>query len=435
LSGSSTGSSAPANDEASHRVLIALGAIVGVGALPFLVMSVRRRVRGPNAVSASDPRATAAGLAELRQRDPDFSQPAFEDFVARLFMAAHRAQSGSAAQRALAPYVTANVLAELARNGGASAVTIGALGLESVHVHSQHSEIALIFTASVRTAPAPAQYVRERWTLRRQAGVRSKTPSVSNRLGCPSCGDAFSANGSDGTCARCQQVVSDGRFAWHVTQRGVLEQRSALDGLTGTTEEVGTHEATKVDPGNDDIFATLVADDPACNDESVRAEVQLTYDRLNECWNANDLTLVHARLSDVQHDSLRYWLETYAAHGLRNTLTQANLTRVVRAKVVRDHYFDAVTVRILAAGYDVTSELSGRQVGGSSTAKREYSEYWTFIRRARVAGRARVDIDCPKCATPLVLEPMGYCTECGKPVTPNAIDWVLHKIEQDETYV
>jgi predicted lipid-binding transport protein (Tim44 family) len=54
----------------------------------------------------------------------------------------------------------------------------------------------------------------------------------------------------------------------------------------------------------------------------------------------------------------------------------------------RDRCYDAITVRIFAAGYDyAVGDADGFVVSGSRTEERVWSEYWTFIRSASVSGR------------------------------------------------
>jgi ribosomal protein L37AE/L43A len=66
---------------------------------------------------------------------------------------------------------------------------------------------------------------------------------------------------------------------------------------------------------------------------------------------------------------------------------------------------------------------------------RRWSEYWTFIRnRNAKAQHARTELSCPNCGAPLKVNATGICQFCGGKVTSGEFDWVLSKIEQDESY-
>jgi RecJ-like exonuclease len=66
---------------------------------------------------------------------------------------------------------------------------------------------------------------------------------------------------------------------------------------------------------------------------------------------------------------------------------------------------------------------------------RRWSEYWTFIRnRNSKPAPARADLNCPNCGAPLKVNVTGICEYCHGKVTSGEFDWVLSKIEQDESY-
>jgi predicted lipid-binding transport protein (Tim44 family) len=163
--------------------------------------------------------------------------------------------------------------------------------------------------------------------------------------------------------------------------------------------------------------------------------LQLIYTELNPAWTALDLTPVRGFVSDGLFDYLQYWIDAYRHQGLRNQLTGMHLTRWELAKVVRDKHFDAMTIRIWASGRDYTVvQASGQVVGGNPNVDRDYSEYWTLIRGAGVKGAPRADKNCPNCGAPLEVSMAGRCNHCDAKITSGEFDWVLSKIEQDESY-
>ncbi|MCC7539401.1 MAG: hypothetical protein IT379_24465, partial [Deltaproteobacteria bacterium] len=46
----------------------------------------------------------------------------------------------------------------------------------------------------------------------------------------------------------------------------------------------------------------------------------------------------------------------------------------------------------------------------------------------------RADKVCPSCGAPLKINMAGACEFCSARVTTGEFDWVLSRIEQDETY-
>jgi hypothetical protein len=111
------------------------------------------------------------------------------------------------------------------------------------------------------------------------------------------------------------------------------------------------------------------------------------------------------------------------------------ITRTELAKVVRDRWYDAVTLRVWGTGKDfVVHEQTGKIVRGSKTRERAYSEYWTLIRSATRKGAPVASPACSHCGAPLQITQSGECEHCGAHLTAGEFDWVLSKVEQDDTY-
>ena len=179
----------------------------------------------------------------------------------------------------------------------------------------------------------------------------------------------------------------------------------------------------------------MIGGDPDASHDAFNRRVEMIYAGLNTAWSANDLEPVRGLVSDGLFDYLRYWVDAYKRQGLRNQLTNMRITRLQLAKVARDKYYDAVTVRIWGTGLDyVVHTGNGQLVRGSKHRERPYSEYWTFIRSAARKGPVRTEPVCSNCGAPLHISQAGTCDHCGAHVTSGEFDWVLSKIEQDDTY-
>jgi hypothetical protein len=387
-------------------------------------------------------------LDGLRHFDPDFSQILFEDFLFRLVSQAHRARGRAGALDELAPYLRPEARAALAARQPSGVVieqvVIGAMSPRAVQLPPAADDDGTPYYCRVAyqvelnitsggDAPVTT-YARERWLLSRAATVTSKPPTAGRAFTCPSCGAIFTS--SDGQrCDYCQQVVDNGRFDWVVKEVTVLEEETRAPSLTGTTPERFTDAATIEHPSKIIRLAALRQEDPALTDAALADRLGLIYQRMNAAWNAGDLTPARPFVSDGLYDYLRYWIDAYRVQGLENRLVDARLTSWRGAKLVRDRHYDAFTVRIWATGLDYTLETAtGRVVGGSKTTPRPYSEYWTLIRGAAVRGAPRSEPRCPSCGAELAISMAGDCEFCHAHVTAGEFDWVLSKIEQDDSY-
>jgi predicted lipid-binding transport protein (Tim44 family) len=264
--------------------------------------------------------------------------------------------------------------------------------------------------------------------------VRSKPPDRVLSFQCPACGAPYQRSDA-GACAHCGKQVEDGKFDWTITRVQQHAQDARPPALGGDAPEVGTTMPSVIDEELKEQRAVLLGEDPAATDANILARLQTIYTALNDAWTARDLRPVRPHVSDALYNYLAYWIDAYRNQGLTNVLEDMSISRAQVVKISRDRHFDAVTVRFWATGLDYTIDRNGRRFGGSSKRKRAYSEYWTLIRGATVRGAPRDPATCPSCGAALDRVSMaGNCEHCGAHLTRGEFDWVLSKIEQDESY-
>ena len=394
----------------------------------------------------------AEDLEALRRIDPEFSQVVFEDFAFRLFAAAHRARASERELAAVAPYVmTAAQRALLQRAPGqkVSSVVVGAMRTFRVDIPEQPVDaqgrpervrIGLEFEANVTTAggngSAPRTYYSvESWLLGRAATARSK-PTADKGFPCPNCGAPWqTVEAGTQVCAACGQAVDNGRFDWTVEQISLASIDERPPTLTADVRERGTDLPTYHQPGFDARWRSLMENDGEVTEEAVMARLKMIYERLNEAWTQGDLSGVRGLVSDGLFDYLQFWVEAYRSSGLQNVLRDLRITHSTLAKLVRDRSYDSLTVRIWGKGKDyVVRTESDELVRGSKSRDRSYSEYWTLIRSAARRGPAQAAASCSNCGAPLKVSTGGTCEYCGAHLSLGEFDWVLSKIEQDDSY-
>lgn len=389
----------------------------------------------------------AVDLDAVRRLDPAFSQVVFEDFAFRLFSTAHRARHAADALAAVAPYVSEAARTALAARAPVGQpvvqVVVGALRTVRVELPAAPAagqppgrvRVAIEYEANLATT-AHTYYTVETWQFGRDATVHSKPPGAARTFPCPNCGAPWQASRT-GTqvCASCGQAVDNGRFDWVVEQVTLRSSDERPPTLTAEVPERGTDLPTYRQPDVDAAWLQLTRDDPAISDTALEARLAMIYGQLNVAWSNNDLRPVRGLVSDGLFDYLSYWVDAYRAQGLRNVLTDMRITHTALAKVTRDHYYDAVTIRLWATGKDyVVRGETGALVRGSKHRERPYSEYWTLIRTATRKGPPLAAPACGNCGAPLHITQSGECEHCGAHVTAGEFDWVISKIEQDDTY-
>jgi uncharacterized Zn finger protein (UPF0148 family) len=387
-------------------------------------------------------------LPAVRQLDPAFSQVVFEDFAFRLFSTAHRVRHTPETLATVAPYVAEAARASLAARPPVGQpveqVIVGALRTYRVELpdattdaqgRPQRIRVGIEYEANIATA-GHTYYTVESWLFGRDATVQSKPPGAARTFPCPNCGAPWQASRT-GTqvCASCGQAVDNGRFDWVVEQTSLVSSDERPPTLTTEVRERGTELETYRDPDVDAAWMQLTRDDPQLTDTALEERLAMIYAQLNLAWSRNDLHPVRGLVSDGLYDYLQYWIEAYQRQHLRNVLTDMRITRVALAKLTRDRYFDAITFRIWGTGRDyVIREPTGEVVRGSKHSDRAYSEYWTLIRTASRKGAPVATPACSNCGAPLQITQSGECEHCSAHVTSGEFDWVVSKIEQDDSY-
>jgi len=398
----------------------------------------------------SQPRRQAGDpFTILRSRDPDFSLILLEDFLFELYTRAIQARGNTEAMARLQPYLSPKVREGLLGRGGRENFTVEGVVVGSLHTTKKNSgsgyDYILVTFESNHTevyqgAPGSdakdlrlGYYTKESWTLVRKQGVKSRQPEAARALNCPSCGAPIEDSSHD-KCGYCGVVHGSADFDWFVQKIVVTNEETRGPTLTGYAEEVGTHDYTRFDDNRAKGLKDLKTRDPDFSIEALRGRVHLIYEQLNSAWTSQAWEDARPYLSDRLWYSLRYWIDAYRAQGLQNVMLSAKSGKVELVKLTTDAHYDSVTVRMFAEAIDQTIHLGSGQVVGGSERPREYSEYWTLIRSIKRKGKPPAAKQCPNCAAPTAVNMAGNCEHCGVKITGGEFDWVLSKIEQDESY-
>jgi len=377
-------------------------------------------------------------LERLKSVDPEFSLVLFEDFVYMLYAAVHRARAIGTGP--LAAYLEPNLATSLVNPALADVqgIVIGALrytdcsgpGPSGVRVEL---EVESNFVELGKNGQQQRYYSVDRVVLTRSATAKSRPFARASKLDCPNCGAPLEAmRGAE--CSYCRQQVGFGRFDWMMV---VLENQSReLRGplLTSDVAETGTDLPTIADSGAPARFQELQQRDPSTTWQTLTGRMAHVFGELQGAWSGRDPLRIRPYVSDNLFQTMLYWIDLYVASRCRNVTENARILRIDLANVTSDKYYDAVTVRLFATSIDYTVSDDGKLLSGNRSRPRTYSEYWTWIRGTSRRGSSRGDMNCPNCGAQLRIGMAGTCEYCRVKVTAGEFDWVLSRIEQDDSY-
>jgi hypothetical protein len=379
-----------------------------------------------------------SALDHIRAADPTFSNVLFEDFVYFLYAEIQRARAtGTAALAAfMAPQVAQSLqdpnLAEV------RGVVIGALrftrfsGAQGPMIDIE-VEIEANYAEVYRQGGERRFYAVDRMSLQRASTAKSRPMDRARTLDCPNCGASIEKlRGTQ--CSYCKQEVGGGRFDWNIV--GLYNLKKDLRGplLGSDVDEMGVNLPTRVDPGAAHRMAHLAQRDPTFDWNVFQRRVGHIFAELQRGWSGRDAAIIRPYVSDGLLQSMMYWIDLYIANRCRNVTEQTRILRIDLANFLSDASYDAITVRVFATGLDYTIGDDGKHMSGSRKKPRTYSEYWTLIRGVQRKGASKGDEACPNCGAPLKVSMVGNCEYCKVKVTAGEFDWVLSRIEQDESY-
>jgi hypothetical protein len=386
---------------------------------------------------------------QLRRFDPNFSEIVFTDFAYALYGKAQDARGhGADALDQFSPYLSEAARHQLLQRNPerlreVKGVIVGALNVENVRgLETPLVNISLLFESNYTEVVAanggvPAEmsyYVRERWELERKRDVLSPPPAQATALHCPRCGAPLQKD-TVGACAFCRTRIDSGEFQWYVRSITLLSREAKGPLLTSNVPEVGTNYPSVIQPNFQNQRAEFERNNPSFSWGHFQARARLIFDELQSAWSTLDWERARPHETDNLFQMHQYWIDVYKRQHLRNVLDQCSVTAMQPVKVTEDAFYNSITLRIGAQGYDYTIDASGRVVSGSKTNLRQWSEYWTFIRNRQAKPvAARADLNCPNCGAPLKVNTAGICEFCGGKITSGEFDWVLSRIEQDESY-
>ena len=273
-------------------------------------------------------------------------------------------------------------------------------------------------------------------------GVQSKPPGVARTFPCPNCGAPWAARRRARSSARRAARSSTTAASTGSSRRSALDsmRRAPADADHRDPPERGTDLPTYRQPDVDAHWMELVARrSGAVTEQRFIARV------------GDDLRRAQRRVGDATSSSRSAassptGSSTICSTGSTPTSARACATSSRTCAITR-HAASRRSSRDALLRRDHDPHLGHRQglrrahrrpassCAASSSASAPYSEYWTLDPQRRAQGRRRAPSRRAATAAPARRSRWpATCDHCGAHVTAGEFDWVLSKIEQDDTY-
>ena len=389
-------------------------------------------------------RGDRADVAALRKADPGFSMPVLLDY---LQLVHRRATEAATTDRwePLAPFVADGARAELqAAHRGVREVrdvVVGGLTLDGMERVGDRFVLTVTFRDSRRETLDGGEerrvYVEESWRFARHAAARTQEPEAVMRMGCPSCGAAIDTDRA-GQCRSCGTPIVQGLLEWRAESVALHFRRPiqapAVGPAAGGVEESAL-APTVIDPHLGRAWREFRARHPGFEPNGFLARSKTIFLSLQQAWSDGKWADARPYVTDPLFQTLRFQVEQYAEHGLRNKLADVEVLKQEIVKVEVDAWYEAITLRLYGSAKDWVEDGSGKVVGGNRTRDRQFSEYWTFLRAIGTGDTVHDAHACPSCGAPLDrVSQAGVCGYCDSKITTGRFDWVLARIDQPQVY-
>ncbi|TMC08947.1 MAG: hypothetical protein E6J41_11820 [Chloroflexi bacterium] len=432
--------------------MVVLGGIVLLVVVAILIFARRNagaatdtQPSEPWPVAGPDP-AVLAGVAAIREVDPDFEPETFLQRAEMAFLLVKRAYQDRNVHEARAfmshelwPAWSQDVQAMVAARQRAVLENLNVRGMQVPFVSHADSgdtvQVHFDYVAAIRTVAEDGgktvagttddQRLGELWTFQRAAGAKTVLSGGATAFKCPNCGGLPKLD-DDGVCDYCKADITSGRYDWVAT-------RIDEDWFRGS-RTAAAFGAAELDP--DSGMAAIKAEDPQFDPEAFRGRAQQAFFALQQAWQERDLSASRPFMSPGLYLGWSSQVQQLVDLHKKNVLDGLRVDGIDVVKVVHGGALDNVTVRMTAtcADYEV-DEQTGRMIFGSKSPS-QFVEYWTFQRSTGVqtTDRSILDRVCPNCGAPLEINQVGECRYCKAAVTSGRFDWVLSRIEQEDEY-
>jgi hypothetical protein len=167
-------------------------------------------------------------------------------------------------------------------------------------------------------------------------------------------------------------------------------------------------------------------------DRLLPIRVEHAWSRLQIAWGKQNLDDVRSFLSDGMQARTQIQLDAMRRRGVRNHLEDACVLGTEIVEVRRGERFTECTVRVVAQGRDVDSELGSMKIRSESPLE-TFKEFWTFLKRNGVKSPVSGLLEgaCPSCGKSLLTGMSTICPSCKSIVKSGQFDWVLTEISQE----
>ena len=385
-----------------------------------------------NLNQAQDAVATQTALANLKQRDPQFTAAAFIKKSNAAFLEIQQAWSDqdlSKVRRFISDGVNErfSLQIEMQKKQGLrnKMEDVQILGTEiiSIETDSHFDSIHLKITAKAKDTDVDLVTGRrirdnfsgafvEYWSFLRKPGTQTLEGKGLVEGVCPNCGAPLELSES-GRCEHCDAVITSGEYDW------------VLSEITQSIEW-----STATNPSAVPGYTVMLEADPAFNLQSVEDTASVIFWRYIKSYFDSSANPIKKMSTEGYSDSLANSLANTRDGNSHLFFADAAVGAVEVQSIIQGTDFDRIQVLVKWSASNSWIDHAGKaRSGGPKTIR---PQIFTLIRKHGVTTLAATELNsahCPGCGAPYTGGDSGACEYCGRPLNDGSGAWVLESIE------
>lgn len=185
----------------------------------------------------------------------------------------------------------------------------------------------------------------------------------------------------------------------------------------------------------DAIPAAFLKRNPGFDPATLIGKVEIAFPAIQQAWMKQDMAPVRRWISDGVWQRFNTQFAMMRLLGQKNVVSKLEIRKIFIDAVEEDGDFDIVQVGI---HYKVNDDfVSDKFPGLDQSGLLEMLEYWSFVRKAGIAGKDLYHGNhCPGCGAglPADMGEVARCPSCHTVSTLGDYDWVLSEITQADDY-
>ncbi|MCK5132140.1 MAG: TIM44-like domain-containing protein [Candidatus Sabulitectum sp.] len=393
--------------------------------------STIQRAGNRNLNQSQDSVATQTALANIKQRDPQFTAAALIKKADAAFLEIQKAwsdQNLSKVRRFISDGVNErfSLQIDMQKKQGIrnEMEDVQILGTEitSIESDSHFDSIHLKITARAKDTDVDIVTGRkirdnfsgtfvEYWSFLRKPGVQTLAGKGLVEGVCPNCGAHLELSDS-GKCLYCDAVITSGEYDW------------VLSEITQSIEW-----STAANPSAVPGYTQMLEIDPGFNLQTIEDTASVIFWRYIKSYFDNSADPVRKMATEGYSDSLAKSLGNVRDDKSHLFFADAAVGAVEVQTIAQSADFDRIQVLVKWSAANRWIDHTGKAKGGGPKTIRP--QIFTLLRKHGVATLAATQLNsahCPGCGAPYTGGDSGSCEYCGRPLNDGSGAWVLESI-------